>query len=107
MGCNEVPLVERLFYGVLAREGLRASEALSLTWEDVDLENGMLHLDENKTDDARSWALDLGVAEARLESVGPNGLERGGTPRCPTVPPRFTIQHVLWAKTDLNCQPTD
>ena len=61
---TSVPLLERLFYGLLAREGLRVSEALSLTWSDVDLHLGLLHLDVNKTEDARAWALDSGVAEA-------------------------------------------
>jgi integrase len=53
-----------LFYGVLVREGLRVSEALALTWSDVDLERGVISLAHNKTDDPRTWALDPGVAEA-------------------------------------------
>lgn len=64
MACVAVPLPERLLYGILAREGMRVSELLDLTWADLDLERGMLFLDQNKTDDARSWALDPGVAEA-------------------------------------------
>jgi integrase len=63
LACLEIPLLHRLFYGLLTREGLRVSEALSLTWNDVDLERGVLHLAQNKTDDARSWAVDVGVAE--------------------------------------------
>ena len=46
------------------REGMRESEALSLTWECVDLKRGAIRLDKNKTDDPRSWALDAGVARA-------------------------------------------
>lgn len=64
MACAAVPLLHRLLYGVLAREGLRVSEALTVTWSDVDLDNGVLSLDENKTDNPRAWALDPGVAEA-------------------------------------------
>ena len=64
MACTDVPLLERLFYGLLAREGLRVSELLELRWRDVDLDHGTLQLDENKTDDPRSWALDAGVVEA-------------------------------------------
>jgi integrase len=42
----------------------RVSEALGLTWSDVDLDRGVIVLDDNKTDEPRSWALDRGVAEA-------------------------------------------
>lgn len=59
-----VPLIERLLYGILAREGLRVSELLSLTWGDVDLERGVLTLDTNKTDEPRAWAMDPGVVRA-------------------------------------------
>ena len=64
MRCREVPLARRLLYGVLVREGLRVSEALGLTWPDVDLDRGVLRLDTNKTDDPRSWALGEDVARA-------------------------------------------
>ena len=60
-----VPLVYRLLYGFLAREGMRKEEALKLTWRDVDLERGAVKLDENKTDDPRAWALDPSVADCR------------------------------------------
>lgn len=59
-----VPLCYRVLYGLLAREGLRADEAASLTWEDLDLERGALVLDENKTDEPRAWALSPDVAAA-------------------------------------------
>ncbi len=55
--CTEVPLVRRVFFGVLAREGLRRDELAELRWEDLDLARGMLRLDVNKTQDARAWAL--------------------------------------------------
>jgi integrase len=64
MRFSEVPLIRRLFFGFLSREGLRVSEALRLTWADVDLERGVLRLDENKTDDARTWALGEDVTRA-------------------------------------------
>ncbi len=54
----------RMLYGWLAREGTRAGEALALQRRDVDLEHGVVHLDENKTDDPRSWALGSDVALA-------------------------------------------
>ncbi len=64
MRCAEVPLCYRVLYGFLAREGLRSGEARALRWADVDLERGVIKLDENKTDDPRAWALDPGVATA-------------------------------------------
>jgi integrase len=64
LGCTDIYLVLRLLYGMLDREGMRVSEALTLDFVDLDLKNGMIHLDRNKTDDRRSWALDPGVAEA-------------------------------------------
>jgi integrase len=59
-----VPLHRRLFFGVLAREGLRRDELRMLRWRDVDFERGHIALDRNKTDDPRSWALDPGVSRA-------------------------------------------
>jgi integrase len=64
MACGGPPLVRRLLFGVLAREGMRREEAAGLRWRDVDLERGVVRLDENKTDDPRAWALDPGVARA-------------------------------------------
>jgi integrase len=61
---TDVGLVHRLLYGFLAREGMRVTEAKQLDWRDVDLHRGLVHLDENKTDDPRAWALDVGVVEA-------------------------------------------
>ena len=56
-----VPLVWRVFYGFLDREGLRSGEAASLDLGDVDLDRGAVNLDQNKTDDPRTWALSPGV----------------------------------------------
>lgn len=64
MACKEVPLVMRLCFGLLIREGFRMGELLGLTWANVDLDRGVVYLDENKTDDPRSWVLDPGVVEA-------------------------------------------
>jgi integrase len=62
--CESVPIVCRLLYGVLDREGMREGEALALRWRDLDLERGAVTLDANKTDDPRAWALSPGVARA-------------------------------------------
>ena len=59
-----IPLPQRLFYGFLAREGMRCEEALQLCWSELDLERGTVRLDENKTDDARTWALGPDVVRA-------------------------------------------
>jgi integrase len=72
-----VPLCYRVLYGFLHREGMRKGEALALRWRDLDLENGVVELDKNKTDHARGWPLDPGVAEAlkawRKLSGNPDG----------------------------------
>ncbi|HET7542017.1 MAG TPA: site-specific integrase, partial [Polyangiaceae bacterium] len=76
--CIEIPLVYRVLWGFLAREGCRVSEAVQLRiGVDVDLERGALTLDENKSDDARAWALDPGVVRALVAWVKLQGLERG------------------------------
>ena len=63
-GAGKVPLSRRVLFGFLAREGCRIGEAAALTFADLDLERGAVTLDENKTDDARAWALDPGVVVA-------------------------------------------
>lgn len=58
MGRDEIPkLLEaassdrwRTLFALLTFTGLRISEALALTWEDVDLEEGLIHVRESKTD---------------------------------------------------------
>jgi integrase len=66
-----VPLQERLLFGFLARDGMRLSEALGLSWRDVDLERGTVSLDANKTDEGRTRALDAGAARALRVSQRP------------------------------------
>lgn len=64
LGCTDVPLLLRLFYGMLAREGMRVDELARLELSDVDLTNGVLTLDRNKTKEPRQWAMDPGVTAA-------------------------------------------
>ena len=64
LACREVPLLYRLLYGFLAREGMRRDEALALTWSNLDLGRGTVTLEENKTDDPRAWVLGQDVARA-------------------------------------------
>ncbi len=61
-----IPLVYRVLYGYLARNGCRIGESLQLTWDHVDLETGDIHVDKRwtKTKRARRWVLDADVLEA-------------------------------------------
>ena len=64
LACPDVPLLRRLAYGFLAREGMRTDELANLEWRDIDLQRGKVNLDHNKTDDPRDWDLDPGVRDA-------------------------------------------
>src|SRR5690606_26206795 len=64
LGCAEVPLCLRAYFGFLHREGMRRSEAALLQWRDLDLDHETIALDENKTDHPRWWKLAPGVAAA-------------------------------------------
>jgi integrase len=58
------PLLRRLFYGFLHREGVRRNDAATLRWRQLDLVRGTLRIEQDKTDHSRMWRLDAGVAEA-------------------------------------------
>ncbi len=64
LACTNIPLVNRVLYGFSAREGMRSSESLRMTWGDLDLVRGAVRLDKNKSDLPRCWALDPTAAEA-------------------------------------------
>ncbi len=64
MQCTAIALSRRMLWGFLAREACRISEALELTWDDLDLSAGMLTLRRTKSGAGRSWALQPGTAEA-------------------------------------------
>lgn len=82
MACAAVPLCWRVLYGFLDREGPRLSEAARLTFADLDLERGVIMLDENKTDDACAWArtaVELGLGELHpLDEAIPELAAAGG-----------------------------
>ena len=59
----DVPLLRRLAYGFLAREGMRTEEMARLRWRDVDLEHGRVNLEMDKTDDPRDWDMRPDVVE--------------------------------------------
>ncbi len=78
--CTAVPLHYRLYFGILAREGLRASELRNLDWTNLDLERGVLRLDSNTTGIPRAWRLDPGVVEALVrwkKRLSEKALKRG------------------------------
>ncbi len=58
-----VPLVYRAAYAFFDREGMRKGEMQRLTRADVNLKNGIVSLDENKTDRPRSWVLNASVVQ--------------------------------------------
>ena len=64
LGCVDVPLLRRIAYALLHREGIRRGELARLTWSDVDIERGLLKLDQNKTNDPRAWTLGADVVIA-------------------------------------------
>lgn len=84
LACRAVDLGERVFFGFLAREGMRASEALELTWEAIDLAHGTVRLERTKTDEGRAWALGADVVEALTRWRALQGNPEGG--RVFTVP---------------------
>jgi len=59
--CEAIPLGRRAYYGFMARNGTRPSEAALLVWGDVDLDNGTANLDETKSDCPRMWMMDADV----------------------------------------------
>ena len=66
LGNTAIPLLYRVLYGYLSRNGCRIGETTQLTWDHVDLETGDIHIDKRwtKTQRARRWVLDSDVLEA-------------------------------------------
>lgn len=75
--CSAVLLERRIAYGILTREGMRASELAQLHFRDLDLERGRIRLDENKTDDPRAWALSQDVVRVLVWWKKQRGAEDG------------------------------
>lgn len=78
LNCTEVPLVRRLLYGFMNREGPRKENCASLRWSNLTLEGlsgaGHVVLDVTKNKRGGSWALDPSTAEAlrRWKKVCPS-----------------------------------
>ncbi len=64
LACEDVPEVERLFFGILDREGMRVSELADSDWWQWNLEEGAFTATKTKTDDPRMWALSPDVLES-------------------------------------------
>jgi integrase len=67
LACKDVPLVFRLFCGVLDREGMRISEAWDSTWTQWNLDEGTFLATKTKTGDPRAWALNPETLAAMRE----------------------------------------
>lgn len=82
--CKKIPLVYRLFYAFLVRNGGRLAETLAITWGDITLSTGKCNLDETKTDHPRWWVLDPDVVRALAAfkpiGAGPDALVFDGVP---------------------------
>jgi integrase len=65
---EECPLVRRLFFGFLAREGMRRENAVTVEWSNLTLDlpqgEALIVLDMTKNGRGGSWRLDPGTAEA-------------------------------------------
>ncbi len=62
LACSKVPLIERFYYGLLNREGMRPdTEGLQLTDGQCDVAHEMMRLDTNKTDARREWPMAMGT----------------------------------------------
>jgi len=67
-GCQSISVHDRVFYGFLAQEGTRVSEARSLRWMDVSLMGAtavpMVNVYRTKTDTRGRWILAPGMWDA-------------------------------------------
>jgi integrase len=68
MACPDVPLVWRLLFGFLAREGVRREDAASIEWQNLALDaseaSAHIVLDRTKNGRGGAWALDPGTTSA-------------------------------------------
>ena len=64
LACADVAEADRLFFGILDREGMRVSELVDSDWSQWNLEEGTFQATKTKTGDPRMWALQPDVASA-------------------------------------------
>jgi integrase len=63
MQCADIPVHDRMLYGVLAREGMRVGEALSLVWGNLD-DQGVLSVWQHKTAKLQAWVPEASTLRA-------------------------------------------
>lgn len=88
VACKHVEFGRRLLWGFLVREGLRPSEAIDLTWRDLDLEKGTVVVPDSKTGKMRRWRMGEDVRRALSgyqEKTGAGGKQKV-FPRLPAGP---------------------
>lgn len=76
VACEATPILRRLFFALVCREGFRREDLAALTWSALDLEVGVVTLDRHKTSEyvgSRSWMLrrDSVVALSWLQAERP------------------------------------
>ena len=64
LACKEVAEADRLFFGILDREGMRVSELVDSEWSQWNLDEGTFTATKTKTNDPRMWAIRPDVARA-------------------------------------------
>ena len=78
LASKAVPLEWRVFWGFCDREGARVGEAAQMRLGvELDLDRGTVSLDENKTDDPRTWAVGDDVQRALSRWCELRKLSRG------------------------------
>jgi integrase len=97
LACSAIPLERRMLMGLAVREGLREDELRRLEWDQLDFVSGTLRSDENKTDDARVWALDPGVREAFKRYQELQGIAGAGRVFSSSVGPASAMCNALRA----------
>jgi integrase len=73
---RSIPLERRLTFGILHREGLRRGDLACLRWRQLDLDNGTMRIESDKTNHSRMFVLNVGVTAAlrRYKQLkGPTG----------------------------------
>lgn len=78
LSCDKVPLTRRAYWAAMTRNGFRSAELGGARWYQIDFENGLFTLDQNKTATPRIWSLDPDVLEMfrriRPEDAQPDDL---------------------------------
>ncbi len=64
LSCPRIPLLYRVYYGFLHREGGRMTLSAAVTFGQFDFDRAVLQIDRDKNEKARWWKLGPGVADA-------------------------------------------